>query len=161
MASGPKKASGEMTTCEWCSAAVPVEATTCPSCGASLKEAAEGDVLGVTQVDHGAISRANRSSPGRLATWLGAEKPVDSDLGGRLEPPSDEVRAEMLRIRVEAMNAELELERAQAEAQRELLSAEVAGDASADASSTAGTSAAETPGTEAAVPDDDPEATTG
>jgi hypothetical protein len=144
MASGPQKATGETKTCEWCSATVPAEATTCPSCGASLKDADPGDVLGVTQVDHGAISRANRTNPGRLATWLGAEKPVDSDLGGRIEPPTAEVRAEMRRLRVEALNAELELERAQAEAQRELLAAQGA-TAEADAGS---------PGAEGATSDD-------
>ncbi len=116
---------GPSTTCPWCSATVPAAAATCPSCGASLHEAAEGEVLGVTQVDLGAVSRAGRINPGRLATWLGAEKPADSsDLGGRIEPPSEEVRKEMLRLELAALDAELEVQKAQAEAQRDLLSGE-------------------------------------
>jgi len=60
-----KKGSGETTTCPWCSATVPVEATTCPSCGASLRDAAEGDIPGVTQLDPAAVIRTPSSTTAR------------------------------------------------------------------------------------------------
>lgn len=117
----PTANTAESSTCPWCSATVPPAASTCPSCGASLKEAAEGDILGVTQVDPTAISRASRIRPGRLATLLGAEKPDEpDDLGGRVEPPSREVREEMLRLELAAIDAELEARATQAAANREL-----------------------------------------
>ena len=120
MSAAPKKPTETTSTCPWCSATVPARAATCPSCGASLREAAEGDVLGVTQVDPAAISRASRVKPGRLATWLGAEKPDIDDLGGHVEPPSREVRAEMLRIELAAIDAELDAKVTQATANRDL-----------------------------------------
>ena len=117
----PTANTAEPSTCPWCSASVPKAASTCPSCGASLKEAAEGDILGVTQVDPAAISRASRIRPGRLATLLGAEKPDEpDDLGGRVEPPSKEVREEMLRLELAAIDAELEARATQVAANREL-----------------------------------------
>ena len=115
-------AAADATVCQWCSASVPAAAVTCPSCGASLREAGDAEVLGVTQVDLGAISRAARARPGRLAALLGAEQPsVPAELAGRIEPPSDEVRQEMLRLRLAAIDAELEAQVASAEAQRDLL----------------------------------------
>ena len=101
------------TTCPWCSADVPAAAATCPSCGASLTEGPDGDIAGLTQIDPAAVSRASRIKPGRLASWLGAEAPPDSaDLGGRVEPPSKEVREEMLRLELAALDAELEAAKA-------------------------------------------------
>jgi hypothetical protein len=116
-----KKTAEESTTCPWCSASIPAAAATCPSCGASLRDAADGDILGVTQIDPAAVSRASRIKPGRLASWLGAERTSESpDLGGRVEPPSKEVREEMLRLELAAIDAELEAKATQAAAQREL-----------------------------------------
>ena len=107
------KAAGGSTTCPWCSADVPAGSATCPSCGASLSDAATGDIAGLTQIDPSAVSRASRIKPGRLATWLGAESPAESpDLGGRVEPPSKEVREEMLRLELAALDAELEAAKA-------------------------------------------------
>jgi hypothetical protein len=121
MSPAPKKSTEEPTTCPWCSATVPAAAATCPSCGASLHEAAEGDILGVTQIDPAAVSRASRIKPSRIATWLGAEPPPESsDLGGRIEPPSKEVREEMLRLELAALDAELEAKATQVAANREL-----------------------------------------
>jgi predicted amidophosphoribosyltransferase len=60
MSDARKKSSGETTTCSWCSAVIPVEAATCPSCGAALRDAADGDVAGVTQVDIAATYRHAR-----------------------------------------------------------------------------------------------------
>jgi hypothetical protein len=116
-----KQTADESTTCPWCSATIPAAAATCPSCGASLRDAADGDILGVTQIDPAAVSRASRIKPGRLASWLGAERTSESpDLGGRVEPPSKEVREEMLRLELAAIDAELEAKATQAAAQRDL-----------------------------------------
>jgi hypothetical protein len=116
--------SGETTICQWCSATIPVEAAKCPSCGAQLRDAVAGDIAGVTQVDLAAtskIARLARQKPGRLAGWLGAEQTAEgTDLGGRIEPPSDEVKREMLRLELAAIDAELEAQKAHAEAQKAL-----------------------------------------
>jgi hypothetical protein len=131
MSPAPKKApaTGQATTgagdtsatCPWCSASIPAAAATCPSCGAQLRDAVDGEVLGVTQIDPGAISRAARIKPGRIATWLGAERTSEPvDLGGKVEPPSKAVREEMLRLELAAIDAEIEAKAAQAAAEREL-----------------------------------------
>ena len=103
--------------CPWCSAKVSASAATCPSCGVSLRDAVDEEILGVTQIDPGAVSRASRIKPGRLATWLGAEDTAPStDLGGHVEPPSKEVREEMLRLELAAIDAEIEAKKQAAEA---------------------------------------------
>lgn len=108
------------------------DATTCPSCGAALKEPAadeEPAIPGVTSVDpvtpiRRAIARPNRlvrliagdldeplpEVPARLpgaATTPGADV-----LGGTgpesVAPPSAAVRREMARLELEAIKAELE-----------------------------------------------------
>ena len=117
MSAARKKATDDpaaTATCPWCSAAVPVEAAKCPSCGAALRDAADGDVLGVTQVDLAATTKLARlGKPGRLATWLGAEETaVSPDLTGRIEEPSEEVRREMLRLELAAIDAEIEAKKA-------------------------------------------------
>jgi len=110
-------ASTATETCPWCSAKVSARAAKCPSCGASLRDAVEEDILGVTQIDPGAVSRASRIKPGRLATWLGAEDTASTtDLGGHVEPPSKEVREEMLRLELAAIDAEIEAKKQAAEA---------------------------------------------
>lgn len=113
---------GETTTCPWCSATVPVEAVTCPSCGASLRDAAEGEILGVTQVDPAAVARTKRIKSRNIAAFLGvSDDPADEDeSGGKVEPPSDEVRREMLRLELAAIDAELEAKAKEVEAQRAL-----------------------------------------
>ena len=120
MSPARRKSTGESTTCPWCSASVPIEATTCPSCGAQLREAAEGDVLGVTQVDPSAVSRVRRVKPRRITAWLTGESPAEEENGGKIEPPSEAVKREMLRIELAAIDAELEAKAAQAAANREL-----------------------------------------
>ena len=118
------ESSAETTTCPWCSSIIPADAAKCPSCGASLRDAVDGDIAGVTQVDPTAASklaRLARQKPGRLAGWLGAEQTADStQLGGRIEPPSDEVRREMLRLELAALDAEIEAKAQLAEAQKVL-----------------------------------------
>jgi hypothetical protein len=120
-AASKKPAAAEATaaneTCPWCSATVSARAAKCPSCGASLRDAVDEDILGVTQIDPGAVSRASRIKPGRLATWLGAEDTASTtDLGGHVEPPSKEVREEMLRLELAAIDAEIEAKKQAAEA---------------------------------------------
>jgi len=115
------KPSGEMTTCPWCSATVPVEAAICPSCGAQLREAVEGDILGVTQIDPSAVSRARRVKPRRLTSWLTGDTPVEEEeTGGKIEPPSPDVRREMLKLELAAIDAELEAKAAAAAANKDL-----------------------------------------
>jgi RNA polymerase subunit RPABC4/transcription elongation factor Spt4 len=120
----PRKAaaSGETATCPWCSATVPVEATTCPSCGASLRDAVDGDILGVTQVDPAAVAKAKRvRSPRDIAAFLGVgDGPPEEEPMGKVEPISDEVRQEMLRLKLAALDAEIEAKSKEAAAQQAL-----------------------------------------
>jgi hypothetical protein len=120
---GPGKKPPEPTTpCPWCSEAVPATATECPSCGASLRNAADGEVLGVTQVDPAAVSRAARMKPGRIASWLGAESTSEKPelAAAKAEPPSEAARREMLRLELAAIDAELEAKMKLAAAERDL-----------------------------------------
>ena len=113
--------STETQTCPWCSAAVPAEAVTCPSCGASLRDAAQGDVLGVTQIDPSAIIRTRRIRSRNIAAFLGVtDQPEENESGGKVEPPSEEVRQEMLRLELAAIDAEIEAKRAAEAANRDL-----------------------------------------
>lgn len=116
-----RKASGATKTCPWCSATVPVEATTCPSCGASLRDAAEGDIPGVTQLDPAAVIRTRKIRSRNIAAFLGVgDGPDDEESTGKVEPPSDAVRREMLRLQLAAIDAELEAKAKEVEAQRTL-----------------------------------------
>ena len=117
-----KAASGETATCPWCSATVPIEAATCPSCGASLRDAAEGDILGVTQVDPAAVAKGKRiRTPRNIAAFLGVgDGPPEDELIGKVEPLSEEVRQEMLRLELAALDAEIEAKSKEAAAQQAL-----------------------------------------
>lgn len=117
MSPASKKSSGETASCPWCSATVPVEAATCPSCGASLRDAAEGDILGVTQVDPAAVVRTKRIRTRNFAAFLGVgDAPDEDESAGKVEPPTDAVRREMLRLELAAIEAELEAKTKEAEA---------------------------------------------
>jgi hypothetical protein len=119
MSPARRKSSGETTTCPWCSATVPLETVTCPSCGAQLRDAANGDILGVTQIDPSAVSRVRRVKPRRLTSWLTGETATEEDeMGGKIEPPSPDVKREMLKLELAAIDAELEAKAAQAAANR-------------------------------------------
>jgi hypothetical protein len=122
MSAAKNPSSGETSTCPWCSATVPAEASRCPSCNAALRDGVDDEVPGVTQVDLKAASRLSRlKPPGRVAMWLGAERTTENpELSGRIEPPSEEVRKEMLRIELAAIDAEIEAKRTLAEAQSKL-----------------------------------------
>jgi len=110
----------ESVTCPWCSATAPVAAATCPSCGAALRDAADGEIAGVTQIDHSAMLRTKRVKPRGLAAWLVGERADDEPSMGKVEPPSEDVRREMLRLELAAIDAELDAKVAAAEANREL-----------------------------------------
>ena len=115
-----KKASGETTTCPWCSATVPVEASTCPSCGAALRETLKDDVPGVNMVDPRAVIAQHKlRKPGLRALIAMADDETEgSPATAKIEPPSDEVRKEMLRLKLAALDAEIEAKRAEAAAQK-------------------------------------------
>lgn len=122
MSPARKQASGDTSTCSWCSADIPAEAARCPACGAALRDGVDDEVPGVTQVDLKATSRLARlKPPGRIAMWLGAERTTDNpELSGRIEPPSDDVKREMLKLELAAIDAEIEAKMSLAEAQRNL-----------------------------------------
>ncbi len=122
MSAAKNEATGDTSICPWCSATVPTEALQCTSCGAVLRDAVADDVPGVTAVDLAATSRLARlKPPGRVAMWLGAERTTENpELSGRIEPPSDAVRQEMLKLELAAIEAEIEAKRTLAEAQRNL-----------------------------------------
>jgi len=110
----------ESETCPWCSATVPVAATTCPSCGAALRDSASGDIAGVTQLDPTAMLRTKRAKPRGLAAWLVGERESETPSEGKVEPPSEAVRREMRRLELAAIEAELDAKVAAAAANREL-----------------------------------------
>jgi hypothetical protein len=114
--------------CTWCSAVLPPDhtASTCPSCGATLKGEAEAAVPGLTAIDADAILRNARGqnkpkSRGRLLGWISGDYEGESAEGaapGSLAPPPVEVRREMLRLELEAQvaNAQAEVEAMAADA---------------------------------------------
>jgi ribosomal protein L40E len=119
MSPARKKASGETKICPWCSATVPLEAQTCPSCGASLGEAPEGDLPGLTQIDPAAVTRTRRIKVPKFAAFLGVADDADAARStGKVEPPTEAVKREMLRLELAALNAELDMKASQAAAQQ-------------------------------------------
>lgn len=110
------------SSCPWCSAALPKrDLDRCPSCGAALHESAEGPVPGVTQIDVDAVISARtpvQKSRGIIG-WLSGEYEAEATpekLEG-LEPPDADVRREMLRLELEALEAEVQARRAEAVAE--------------------------------------------
>ena len=101
--------------CPWCSAVLPdATAEKCPSCGAQLVHASgsEPNVPGVTALDPEAILRARsdagRSRGGLLGFLTARDLPEDAGVGsaGSLAPPDDKVRREMLRLQLQAEQAD-------------------------------------------------------
>jgi hypothetical protein len=95
--------------CPWCSAPLAsTDLATCPSCGAQLNAAAEGDVPGVTTIDVAALAYKAGSPPkrSRLLSWISGDDAVPPDTSGAssaaVEPPSLAVRREILRLELEA-----------------------------------------------------------
>ena len=101
--------------CPWCSATLKSNPATCPSCGAQLLEEAAAEIPGVTQLDPaaGAVARPAPRSRGILG-WLSGEYESAEGAGERdsVSPPSDEVRAEMARLEMAAIQAELDAAKA-------------------------------------------------
>lgn len=107
--------------CPWCSAALPDDrAERCPSCLAMLRGAESAEVPGLTRVDHEAIlrSRAPVQRSRGLIGWLSGEYQPEpaAEAPGTLAPPADEVRREMLRLELAALEAEVKARQAEAAA---------------------------------------------
>ncbi len=100
--------------CQWCSALVPVGATTCPSCNVPLNapDAQSMAIPGVTEVSSELLAYAQHARHGKKGTSLlkamfsdtpapqTIDTPSPSDAAA-LRPPSRELRAEMARLDAE------------------------------------------------------------
>jgi hypothetical protein len=130
--------------CPWCSAQVTPETAVCPSCGAKLLDDADADIPGVTQLDPAATAPRPTPRSRGLIGWLSGDFETaesDSDRAG-VEPPTDAVKQEMLRLEMEALKTELEAEAAEREAaDREAGDAADAAAAAADSDGPPGTDA--------------------
>ena len=104
--------------CPWCSTPVPADSATCPSCGAKLRDEADADIPGVTQIDPAAtVSRAAPRGRGLIGWLSGDYETTETDADRTsVELPSDAVKQEMLRLEMEALQAELDAEAAEREA---------------------------------------------
>jgi hypothetical protein len=115
--------------CPWCSAQVTPETAVCPSCGAKLLDDADAEIPGVTQLDPAATAPRPTPRSRGLIGWLSGDFETtesDSDRAG-VEPPTDAVKQEMLRLEMEALKTELEADAAErAATQEELETAEAA-----------------------------------
>ena len=106
--------------CPWCSAELPADALeTCPTCGATLTSAPDAALPGVTAIDHEAILRAtrepNRPQRSRILSWLSGDyvedtTPTDGGTHGAIAPPDPAVKAEILRLEIEAELADRQAE---------------------------------------------------
>jgi hypothetical protein len=104
--------------CPWCSAVLPAsDLEICPSCGATLSSTAEAALPGVTAIDHEAILRSTREPVrqprSRLLSWLSGEYVEDSTTPAApdaISPPDPAVRAEILRLEIEAEIADRQAE---------------------------------------------------
>lgn len=97
---------------------------TCPSCGANLQGDSEAEIEGVTALDQdtrvrlGLAQRAAHPPPRRgLLGWMGGDPEPELVLDpetvaileeASVEPPSEAVRREMLRLEMEDLQRELE-----------------------------------------------------
>ncbi len=97
--------------CPWCSSPLDdVNVATCPHCGAALREQVDGDLPGVTQIDALALAtqKRERGKGVRALIGLSDEETQGSPARSVPEPPSDAVRREMLRLRIGALDAQIE-----------------------------------------------------
>ena len=108
---------GPMTRCPWCSAELSIPgAESCLVCGAALVSETGGpdpEIKGVTTLDTEAILRARSAVAhprSRLLSFITGEPPIETGgpaSPGSLSRPPDEVRREMLRLQLEAEQADL------------------------------------------------------
>jgi hypothetical protein len=111
--SGGGPESDPASVCPWCSAALPSGTEDrCPSCGASLHGSEASEIPGVTRIDHEALlkARAPDQHPRGLIGWLSGEYETEEPEAappGTLEPPDEQVRREMLRLELAALEAEV------------------------------------------------------
>jgi hypothetical protein len=94
---------------------------TCPSCGAKLRDDADAEIPGVTQIDPAATAPRPTPRSRGLIGWLSGDYETTESLADKagVEPPTDAVKQEMLRLEMEALRSEMEAEageRAAAEA---------------------------------------------
>ena len=107
--------------CPWCSAELKNNPARCPSCGASLHEDPAAEIPGVTQLDPaaGAVARPAPRSRSLCGGLSGEYEPAEG-AGEResVSPPSDAVRAELARLEMEAIQAEIAADAAKAAAEQ-------------------------------------------
>ena len=121
----PEPAPAVGPVCPWCSATLTsAEQPTCSSCGANLRGDPEAEIEGVTALDAdtrmrlGLVQRAANPPPRRgLLAWTAPEPEPELGLDAEtlailgdasVEPPSADVRREMLMLELEALQRELE-----------------------------------------------------
>lgn len=113
------QASGDTPRCTWCSSVLPSDSeVSCPTCGATLIGEGDSQVPGLTAIDAEAILRAARAAKAkprsRLMAWISGEYEEGADKApaapGSLDPPSGDVRREMLRLELQAQVANLQAE---------------------------------------------------
>lgn len=78
-----------LRSCPWCSTSIPGGATTCPQCGATVEEP--------TEPEQDTADLAEPAGGPDSAVWLSAQAELAAVL-----PPDDRVRAEMLKMQLEA-----------------------------------------------------------
>ena len=91
--------------CPWCSTEIPAGAGACPNCAALVEGAVVPEVPGLTAVDRGAtLDPGAGRIPDDLdpKAWLLADHDDTSANDAAFDPPSDEVRAEMHKMELEA-----------------------------------------------------------
>jgi hypothetical protein len=106
--------------CPWCSTKVKGTPERCPSCGASLREnieatrPAEPQIPCLTEIDPALVRKPPPPRSRGLLAWITGDStteesgpPADP---ASIAPPSDDVRLEMLRLKAEALRADLEAE---------------------------------------------------
>lgn len=115
--------SDERPRCPWCSAILAsADDARCPSCNAALRDTADKDLPGVTAIDHEAILRSRKpvAKPSGLIGWLSGsyqEAPEAPPAPETFSPPDPAVRREMLRMELAAMEARIEAQRVELEAE--------------------------------------------
>jgi hypothetical protein len=110
--SSRRKSAGPRRICPWCSAVVPANVSSCPSCRATLDEPAadEMSIPGLTEVPlrlQMYAEKARRPRTSLLSMVLGSQPiPIATDApppsdAAAMRPPSPELKAEMARLDAE------------------------------------------------------------